>query len=398
MTDSYVAFVLLFTALFIGWLLGRRSSAQKSDAGQGRADSTPYFKGLNYLLSEQADAAVKTVVEEIPVNSDTLSTHLAIGKLMRSKGEVESAISIHQNLLSRPLLPQESLHNACLELARDYISAGLLDRAERLLKDVVAESEQYRSIALVQLLRIYERERDWDQAIAVATQLLPKKSWLAKPPANTDDSMPLRLSHFYCETAIEHLAASDFDKAQVAADKAERSCRDNIRAHLLSADVALRQGQAAKALERSRFILRSRHEYSHEALPRLKNALVALGRKEAYLGELTTLNEQNNSSALVVEIADVMAAQSSKDKAAEYLLQALEQRQTLTMVSRMLALGPQNLQASLPFLIELVKELKASHLAHRCQQCGFSARKLHWQCPTCEQWGTIAPIRGTQGD
>ncbi|MGJ8687529.1 MAG: lipopolysaccharide assembly protein LapB [Spongiibacteraceae bacterium] len=362
------------------------------------ADSAPYFKGLNYLLSEQADAAVKTVVEEIPVNSDTLSTHLAIGKLMRSKGEVESAISIHQNLLSRPLLPQESLHNACLELARDYISAGLLDRAERLLKDVVAESEQYRSIALVQLLRIYEQEKDWNQAIAVAIQLLPKKTWLGKSSATADDSLPLRLSHFYCEKAIEYLASGDLDNAQNATDKAENSCRDNIRAQLLSADVALRQGQAGRALERSRLILRSRHEYSHEALPRLKAALAALGREEDYLGELKALSGQNNSSALAVEIADVIAAQGSKEEAAEYLLQALQQRQTLTMVSRMLALGPQNLQASLPFLIELVKELKASHLAHRCQQCGFSARKLHWQCPTCEQWGTIAPIRGTQGD
>jgi lipopolysaccharide biosynthesis regulator YciM len=60
--------------------------------------------------------------------------------VLRRRGEVERAIRIHENLLARPDLPQAQVHMAHLELARDYISAGLLDRAEKLLLDLVEES------------------------------------------------------------------------------------------------------------------------------------------------------------------------------------------------------------------------------------------------------------------
>ena len=30
---------------------------------------------------------------------------------------------------------------------------------------------------------------------------------------------------------------------------------------------------------------------------------------------------------------------------------------------------------------------------YRCQACGFSGRRLHWQCPTCHGWSTIRPIK-----
>ena len=28
---------------------------------------------------------------------------------------------------------------------------------------------------------------------------------------------------------------------------------------------------------------------------------------------------------------------------------------------------------------------------YRCTQCGFEAKTLHWQCPSCRSWGTVKP-------
>jgi len=30
---------------------------------------------------------------------------------------------------------------------------------------------------------------------------------------------------------------------------------------------------------------------------------------------------------------------------------------------------------------------------YRCQQCGFSSRKLFWQCPGCQCWSSVKPIK-----
>jgi lipopolysaccharide biosynthesis regulator YciM len=30
---------------------------------------------------------------------------------------------------------------------------------------------------------------------------------------------------------------------------------------------------------------------------------------------------------------------------------------------------------------------------YRCEACGFASRKLFWQCPGCQCWSTVKPIR-----
>ena len=40
----------------------------------------------------------------LEVNSDTVDTHLALGNLFRKRGEVDRAIRIHQNLITRDSL------------------------------------------------------------------------------------------------------------------------------------------------------------------------------------------------------------------------------------------------------------------------------------------------------
>ena len=149
--------------------------------GRGRAKTTlapwqtsdklpsQYYRGLNFLLDGSQDGAIDAFTQELEVNSETFDTHIALGNVLRRRGEVDRAIRIHQNLLERPSLPASQLHLAHLELSRDYISAGLLDRAERLLLDLVAEAGHHRRVARRHLLEIYEAQRDWLAAQAIAT-------------------------------------------------------------------------------------------------------------------------------------------------------------------------------------------------------------------------------------
>lgn len=56
-----------------------------------------------------------------------------------------------------------------LELARDFIAAGLLDRAENILSELVRHDEHEEEAAAL-LIGVYQQMRDWEKAISVATR------------------------------------------------------------------------------------------------------------------------------------------------------------------------------------------------------------------------------------
>jgi len=398
MNNAFLQFVFFLVAVCAGWLAGYcfRPRADNKDADT----SSSYYKGLNYLLSEQPDAAVMTVINDLPVNLETLPTHLALGNLMRSKGEVDGAIRIHQNLLSRPSLPRDKLHQVHLELARDYISAGVLDRAERLLKDVVEESDAYRAEALEHLQHIYQTEREWDQAIAVALRRLPPRSWLKKAPVAgpRDRRVECALSHFYCEKAQQLLAEHRFKDANIALQSARQFDRDNVRAYMLSATIALKQQKPQLALDLLHTVVDRQAAFSSEVLPLFREAFNNFGGREAYLDALLRIAKATESSAFIIEAAELMESKGDAASALQYLLAATRQRPTLGLVNKVIAQSDAEKGPALALMHDIVLKLRAERPVYRCRQCGFSGRKLHWLCPSCEQWGTITPIRGTQGD
>ena len=102
-----------------------------------------YYRGLNYLLNNEEDKAFKIFTALMDVDSSTVETHLALGGLYRKRGEFDKAILIHQNLLSRPTLESELKNQALYELAKDFHSAGLYDRSEKIFKNL-SEISKYK--------------------------------------------------------------------------------------------------------------------------------------------------------------------------------------------------------------------------------------------------------------
>ena len=147
-------------AIYLVWTAFRRSE-DRATIRSIRNIPPEYLKGLNYVLNEQQDKAIDLFIRMLEVDSDTVETHLALGYLFRRRGEVDRAIRIHQNLIARPTLSEDQRSLALLELGMDYMRSGLLDRAESLFKELV-NSRRYSSQAYMQLLDIYQQEKDWE--------------------------------------------------------------------------------------------------------------------------------------------------------------------------------------------------------------------------------------------
>lgn len=401
--NDLLVFALLFAAIAIGWYLGRRSA---SGAGLASPEMPgQYYKGLNYLLDGRPDGAVDAFIQALDVNSETLETHIALGNLLRKKGEVDRAIRIHQNLLARPSLPRGQVHLAHLELARDYISAGLLDRAERLLLDLVRESPEQRLASQQHLLEIYQSEREWQSAIEVASELMPRKSLLGggvDTGGEPGQSVEVALSHFYCELAKDKLKLGELASARGLLQQALTTDKQCVRASLMLGEVESRDGHFKKAVKALRNVRQQDPDYLSETIAILRECARELGDEPAFKSYLQECLEVAPSSALVMAVAEDLVQSEGGEAAGEFLTSQLAQSPSLRGLEKLISL---QLDASdgreredLGLLQVLVTRLISERPSYRCTHCGFSGRHLHWSCPGCKQWGTIKTIRGSAAE
>jgi len=399
--NDYLVFALFFVAVAIGWFLGRRS--------QREAMSSPdlpgeYYKGLNYLLDGRPDGAIDSFVNALEVNSETLETHIALGNLLRKKGEVDRAIRIHQNLLARPSLPRPQIHQAHLELARDYISAGLLDRAERLLLDLVDESPEQRRASRRHLLEIYQSEREWQRAIDVALELLPRKTLLggtgAGPGGKPGQPVSEILAHYYCELAEERHEAGDTRGAGEALQEALTQDKKCVRASIMLGKVECDSGRYKQAIKALRRVRQQDPDFVCETVATLRTCHRELNDARALRGYLKECLDSYPSAPLVIAAAEDILAAEGSEVAEKFLAEQLAKLPSLRGLEKLISLQIETNQGktrdSLGLLQVLVKRLVDERPAYRCAHCGFSGRHLHWFCPGCKYWGSIKTIRGTR--
>ena len=163
-------FLLLPIAAAYGWYMGDRNAKQKY-IDQSNRLSREYVDGLNFLLSNQKDKAVDLFLDMLKEDEGTLEAHLTLGNLFRSRGEIDRAIRIHQALLESSSLTFEQRLLAIQQLGRDYMGAGLYDRAEEMFLQLIDE-EDFQQSALQQLIIIYQSTSEWINAINIATKLV----------------------------------------------------------------------------------------------------------------------------------------------------------------------------------------------------------------------------------
>ncbi len=101
-----------------------------------------YVEALRALLADDLDAAIRALTAAAELNSARTSTYLALGKLLRRKGDVDRALRIHYNLSVRPDLPAGVRLESRLEAAVDALAAGRPREALAALKDVLAANRK----------------------------------------------------------------------------------------------------------------------------------------------------------------------------------------------------------------------------------------------------------------
>ena len=385
-----LVWLLLPVAAVVGWLSARNSRG-KPRSGPGPVLGAEYIKGLNYLLNEQQDKAIDIFIRMLEVNSDTVETHLALGNLFRKRGEVDRAIRIHQNLAARANLEHEQRMDALLELAQDYMKAGLFDRAEGLFRELI-DNNVHLSSALPLLLDIYQQEKDWENAIGIAEQMGFVDEQSAKSV----------IAQFYCELAENARAVDDVDTALGYLDKAGSYDPHCARARLIRASIARQQGDCRTALKACEQVAGMDIDLLPEVLEPMRACHEELDTMPDMIAFLRRVIPKYAGISPVLALADILRREQGDESAAEFIAEELGRQPSVRGLARFIDLSllrsDGTARENLLILKNMTDQLLEDKPVYACHNCGFTGKTLHWKCPGCSQWNTIKPIHGVEAD
>ena len=373
----------------LGWM------AARIDIGhlvrESRALPRSYFKGLNFLLSEQPDKAIEAFIEVVKVDPATVDLHFALGNLFRRRGEFDRAIRMHQNLIERADLGAEQRANALFELGLDYLRAGILDRAEEVFGRL--GDGPHAAQARGSLLEIYQAEKDWGKAIAMARRI----------ETDTGESRSRDIAQFLCELAAGEATHSRPEEARARLEEALEVHRKCVRANAQLGDLERAAGRAERAIECWKRIEQQNPAFLALVAQRLVEAHRDAGRLEEGLTLLTGYLEQYPSLDLLDAVFQYTLEAKGAQAAYRMVRDELRRNPTLLGLDRLIEaqiVGDAHPERRRD--LELVKNLVHSHTRklarYRCENCGFKARQFHWRCPGCGGWETYPPRRSEEFD
>jgi lipopolysaccharide assembly protein B len=384
MTIEFEYWWLLALPLFftLGWL------AARVDIKQLLSESTTlpasYFKGLNFLISNQHGKAVDAFSEAIEANTDSLELHFALGSLFRRTGETDRAINMHLNMLDKKELTENQKSAVKAELAQDYLKAGLFDRAEELFKGL--DDTRYRQPALRALLEIYVREREWLQAIATATEL----ERLSGVPFRVE------IAQYYCELAINDIIAQRQDAARNYLNLALDANKNCVRANVLLGDLEVSQGAHQAAISHWMRIEFQQPEYLGLAATKMLKSYHALNDLKTGLGQLGAYLETYKLPSLMSVLYEATLIEEGAEKAAKLARNELIRQPSLATLDQLLQARAmadetqkQGSNQDIQLMQQTVRNAIGNRAAYHCDQCGFRAKQYHWQCPACNAWESL---------
>jgi len=387
--ENWLSYIALVAALGIGWWMGRRERTKSSDTL-----GPNYYQGLNYLLNEEPDRAVAPFIEDLEVNSDTLETHLALGSLLRRRGELEKAVIVHENILTNAKLEKDVMLNVQLELARDYLLAGLLDRAEDLLLKLSQEEGHVRREGLKLMLEIYEQEKEWYRAVEIGELLAIGED---------TEKYERSISHYCCEIAEDLLKLGHTDEAREAISDGIGHDANNARMSLVLGKLELAEKQYVEAIRALQRIKDQDPVYVPESLePLLAAYQQGVGSLADFRQYLFDCLETTPSISIVLMLATHIRDEDGDEAVAKFIANHLKKNPTIRGLTQLIDLHIDNAHGvskqNLSILRSFAEALVANKPAYRCQNCGFDGKKMRWHCPSCKEWGTVQPIFGLEGE
>jgi len=379
MAQDAIIYILLLIAVASGWLLGRFQGKRSVVRKMGNVP----LPSIDFLLAENSDKALERLLDVPEISDEAVELFLSLGVIFRDKGQVDKAIQLHQGLFARSDLSEKSQVRIELELASDFLKAGLLDRAERLLVELISKGGKTRNKSVSLLVELYEEEKEWQSILDLHQQ--------KKLPDSFEISA--RIAQAACELAKGLYQQRDYlesHKYLKLALKVNPLC---ARANVIFADIAISQNEYNEAV---RCYLKALKQDGTVMSVILDNLVMCFQKLDDYSGLDKYLGlswrEDRNIQSLVAK-SKTQAEQGNIKDAIEGLLEELYQHPSnkgfFALVELVVANKGELNKSQLLAVYDILRRIVESEPDYVCRSCGFKAQEHHWRCPSCKNWASI---------
>lgn len=368
--------------LVIGvWKRRNKNESTKSIPSKGEA---AFFKGIHYILSNDHDHAIEEFTKSVQVNSDTIETYMALGNLYRSKGDIDRAIRIRQNIILRPNIDENMKLRALFDLGLDYRKGGFLNRAlETFLK--VAQKDPQNVETHIEIEKIYEESKDWENAYRTRKRI--------SQLSGSDDRHIL--AHHLVEMGKVCQLEGKTAKADSYFNQAISTHKGCIDAYLHLGDLYFSKKQYKKAISTWKKVAQIAPQFTFLAYRRLEGAYSKMEDLKPVEEFLKECAQSNSDGFTQVALARYLYNKNDIEGALRELGNALEFDPYFLKARKFkgeILLNHGRDKEALMDYRELINHLDVPYLEFQCSQCGFQANELQWQCPQCRSWDTIGLI------
>jgi lipopolysaccharide biosynthesis regulator YciM len=393
-----------------GWLPGAGGRAVRGGEGEGRLRSA-YVEAMQALLQDDEDLAVVRLSQAVRGEPGNLDAAVRLGTLLRQRGELERALRLHRNQLTRRDLVPVERSAIEADVARDLAAMGRYEEALELVEAMLVRSR--RSTAAWSLkIELLEAAERWEdayatleraqkaegrrdraelaryQAVLGQRRLQAAEEVLAAAPEmparSTDLTVKERAQAAAAEAARLREAARPYLKRALKLDKA---C---VPALLYLGDLEAAGGDLKRADKWWRKALEAGGaDVGFAAFGRIEEALFAAGRydeiERLYHEHLGRYPGDARARVRLSEYhrrrGDAGAALSAVGELGDHEAAARK----LLAVARVRALAAAGRAAE---AVEESLELMGVQPegVFQCAVCGHETESVLWRCPQCRTW------------
>jgi lipopolysaccharide biosynthesis regulator YciM len=339
-------------------------------------------EALRLVLAGDLEGAEVVLAELARADSSATDVYLALSLVYRARGEIGRAIQIHQNLLLRSELPEEVRRQALLGLAFDFRAGGFLGRAAASLEEFL-QAEPRNVDALSELERLHVERGDWPAAIQVRNRI-----------GSRAPETPRVRAHLWAGLARAQLAAGSLADAQRSLRRALASDRSCAEAYVVFGELRMREGKRPKAIDLWTRALPLHPRIGLVVYPRLYEAYEREGDLQSLAQILSARCELATRDAdAELWYARALLGLGRFDDGLSRLRRLLDHTPDFylgyTEMSRAL-LAQGRTEEAVKVSEELLSRIPALSPRLRCARCGSGQLTLHFRCPTCGAWDSIA--------
>lgn len=370
--------ILLPLGLIIGWYAAKVDSSRKRKLHQ--------YLNLRYYLEKEKehDRIPAPNDNNIPLNIDDegIGFTLTLGDAYRRRGEVDKAIELHEYLLSTLNINDRNRPKVLNSLAEDYSMAGLFDRTENTLRELL--SSPYHDIAALKLTVLYKQQNEWLQAVGMYERIADHK-----------DKYPIEIAHLYCELAEQSIDHTDYQQASFWAAQAIIFSPNLARISLINTYIALSNKQYTEVLIQLNLLTEQQSSLIPLVVPIIYRTMMTQNQQhfETWLNQ--QINKHSSYFYLKIWKAHLLVINESIPTAINYLIDELKTTKNLqgiTLLNHLQALNGEEHQDIFELYHHTFHQVIDYYAQFRCEKCGFISKTLQWHCPSCQSWNTASPV------